>query len=266
MPPIMSREIRLSSRPKGRPKADHFTLATVAMDPPNKGHVLVRNTYLSIDPCLFCRMRGGKSVLPPYELDKPLDGGAVGTVIESRSAAFKPGDVVISNYGWRECFVAHSHDLQPVSHEIHPISSYLGVLGLHRAFPWADSYVGHANTGRVLLVSGAAGETGSVASLLANLRGCRLIGSAGSRAMIDFLREDCGFDVAFDYKAGPILEQLNQDASPFDSSPNSTSLEAALGVCMAGSFVAKATPGFSGCRSNFPLPVYFLSQEQELAS
>ena len=266
MPPIMSREIRLGSRPKGRPKADHFTLATVALDPPKKGHVLVRNNFLSIDPSLFCRMRGGKSYLPPYELDKPLDGGAVGTVVESRSSAFKPGDVVISNYGWREWFVAPSHDLQPVTHEIHPISIYLGVLGLHRAFPWANAYVGHVKTGGVLLVSGAAGGTGSVASLLANLRGCRIIGSAGSREMIAFLREDCGFDVAFDYQAGPILEQLNQDASCFDSSANNKSLEAALGVCMAGSFVAKATPGVSGNRSNFPLPVYFLSQEEELAS
>ena len=83
--------------------------------------------------------------------------------------------------------------------------------------------------------------------------------------MLAFLREDCGFDVAFDYQAGPILEQLNHEPFRFDGAQN-TSLEAALGVCMADSFVAKATPGVSGNRSNFPLPVYFLSQEKELAS
>ena len=263
--PVMSREIRLASRPLGRPTADNFTRATVTLDPPKDGHVLVRNTYLSVDPCMFCRMRGGKSYLPPFELGKPLEGGAVGTVVESRSDAFKPGDTVISNFGWREGFVAPADALRPVNRDKHPLSTYLGVLGLQRVCSWASAYLVHVKPGGALLVSGAAVVTGSVASQLAHLRGCRVIGSAGSRDMVAFLRDDCGFDIAFDYKAGPILQQLSQEPSQEDGTGNQA-LEAALGVCMAGSFAAKATPGVCGHGSHLPLPIYFLSQSESLAS
>ena len=258
VPPLISREIRLASRPRARPNAGNFTLATVELAPPKEGDVLVRNSYLSVDPCMFCRMRGGRSYLPPFELGKPLEGGAVGTVIESRSKAFAPGDVVISNFGWRESFVAPSDAVRHVAHPSNPLSTYLGVLGLQRVCSWASAYLVHVKPGGALLVSGAAVVDGSVANQLSHLRDCRIIGSAGSRDMIAFLREDCGFDIAFDYTAGPILAQLGQISEPFEGTGNK-SLEAALGVCMAGSFVAKATPGVVGSGTHLPLPIYFLS-------
>jgi len=127
---------------------------------------------------------------------------------------------------------------------------------------WASAYLIHVKPGGALLVSGTAGVKGSVASLLADLRGCRIIGSAGSRDMVSFLRDDCGFDMAFDYKSGPILEQLD-DEIPFIEKSKEASLEAALGICMAGSVVAKTTPGVRGHVTNLPLPIYFLSQSQE---
>ena len=259
MPPTMSREIRLQSRPKGRPNAENFNVATVAVDSPNEGHVLVRNTYLSVDPCMFCRMRGGKSYLPPFELGKPLEGGAVGTVVESRSDDFRQGDTVISNYGWREWFVAKPDHLRQITSEKHPLSVYLETLGLQRICSWASAYLIHLKPGGNLLVSGGAVVEGSVASQLAKLRGCRIIGSAGSRDMLSFLRDDCGFDIAFDYKAGPILEQLD-DLMPHVADTKEASLQAALGMCMAGSVVAKTTPGVLGKITNSPLPIYFLSQ------
>lgn len=262
MPPVTSREIRLRSRPQGRPEADNFALETVVLEPPQEDQVLVRNTYLSVDPCMFCRMRGGKSYLPPFELDKPMEGGAVGTVVESRSDALKPGDIVISNLGWREGFVAPAGAVRQITRESHPLSIYLGTLGLQRVCSWASAYLIHVKPGGALLVSGTAGVKGSVASLLADLRGCRIIGSAGSRDMVSFLRDDCGFDMAFDYKSGPILEQLD-DEIPFIEKSKEASLEAALGICMAGSVVAKTTPGVRGHVTNLPLPIYFLSHSQE---
>lgn len=258
-PPIRSREIRLHSRPRGRPKAANFKLATVSVAAPKEGHVLVRNNYLSLDPCSFCRMRRGKSYLAPFELGRPLEGGAVGTVVESRSRAFKPGDAVISNLGWREWFVAPSEAVRPVDRQRDPFSAYLDVLGLQGLCSWASAYLLHVKPSGSILVNGAAVVAGSVASQLANLRNCRIIGSAGSRDMVSFLREECGFDIAFDYKAGPVLTQLTQDTAHFDGTGN-RALEAALRVCMAGSCVAKSTPGATGNRSNLPLPVYFLSQ------
>ena len=224
--------------------------------------MLVRNTYLSVDPCMFCRMRGGKSYLPPFELGKPMEGGAVGTVVDSRSKTFKTGDVVISNLGWREGFVAPADAVRQITRESQPLSIYLGALGLQRVCSWASAYLIHVKPGGALLVSGTAGVQGSVASLLANLRGCRIIGSAGSRDMVSFLRDDCGFDLAFDYKSGPILEQLD-DELPFIEESKEASLDAALGICMAGSVVAKTTPGVRGHVTNLPLPIYFLSQSRE---
>ncbi len=259
MPTIMSREIRLQSRPKGRPNAENFKLETVAIDTPKEGHVLVRNTYLSVDPCMFCRMRGGKSYLPAFELGKPLEGGAVGTVVDSRSEMFKPGDTVISNYGWREWFLSRPDHLRHITCERQPLSVYLETLGLQRLCSWASAYLIHLKPGGSLLVSGGASVAGSVASQLAKLRGCRIIGSAGSRDMLSFLKDDCGFDIAFNYKAGPILEQLT-DLLSHGEDTKETSLQAALGMCMAGSVVAKTTPGVLGHITNSPLPIYFLSQ------
>jgi len=257
MPPLMSREIRLRSRPKGRPSADNFTLATVALAPLRDSHVLVRNRYLSVDPCMFCRMRGGKSYLPPFELGRPLEGGAVGTVVESRSDAFKPGDIVISNFGWREWYTAASEAVRHISCESHPLSLYLDALGLQRVCSWASAFLVHVKPGGNLLISGGASVSGSVASQLSNLRGCRIIGSAGSRDRVSFLREECGFDIAFGYKEGPILEQLDDVSSPVEE-PREASLEAALGLCMAGSLAAKAAPGALATGPSMPLPIYFL--------
>jgi NADPH-dependent curcumin reductase CurA len=121
---ITSREIRLASRPMGRPTAENFTLAHVTFDSPQDGQVLVRNLYMSVDPYMRGRMNDAQSYVPPFELGKPLEGGAVGEVVESRADEFKPGDVVVSTFGWREYFVASAKGLRPVSREIQPLSVY----------------------------------------------------------------------------------------------------------------------------------------------
>ena len=110
-----SREIRLISRPKGIPTAANFTLARIELAPPQDGQVLVRNRYMSVDPYMRGRMNSGKSYVPPFEIGKPLEGGAVGEVIESRAEGFKPGDAVTSSFGWREYFIASPKELHPVS-------------------------------------------------------------------------------------------------------------------------------------------------------
>ena len=130
MTDIMSREIHLVSRPNGMPTAANFAIAQTQLKPLQDGQVLVRNRYISVDPYMRGRMNESKSYVPPFELGKPLEGGAVGEVIESRAQKFKPGDVVTSNFGWREHFIAAPKDLHPVSSEIQPLSVYLGALGM----------------------------------------------------------------------------------------------------------------------------------------
>lgn len=207
-----SREIRLVSRPKGLPTAENFTLTKTTLEPLQDQQVLVRNLFMSVDPYMRGRMNEGESYVPPFQLNKPLEGGAVGEVVESRAAEFKPGDAVTSNFGWRESFSAAPKELHLVSREIQPLSVYLGALGMTGMTAWAGLNLVEVNAGDVIYISGAAGAVGNVAGQLAKLRGARVIGSAGSKGKVRFLLEECGFDMAFDYKIGPVLEHLQQAA------------------------------------------------------
>ena len=257
MSKIASREIRLACRPKGLPAADNFTLAQVEVAPPQDGQLLVRNLFMSVDPYMRGRMNDGKSYVPPFELGKPLEGGAVGEVIESRAREFKPGDAVTSSFGWREYFIASPRELHPVSREVQPLSVYLGALGMTGMTAWAGLNLVEVKTGDVIFISGAAGAVGNVAGQLAKLRGCRVIGSAGSMEKVMFLREECGFDIAFDYKVGPVLEQLNLEVPDgidvyFDNVGGET-LEAALSALRAHGRII-ACGSISGYNEEKPRP------------
>jgi NADPH-dependent curcumin reductase CurA len=212
MSKIESREIRLASRPSGIPTAANFSLARVELEPPQDQQVLVRNLFMSVDPYMRGRMNEGKSYVPPFEIGKALEGGAVGEVIESRAKGFKVGDAVVSNFGWREYFIASPNELHQISREVQPLSVHLGALGMTGMTAWAGLNLVEVKAGDVIYISGAAGAVGNVAGQLAKLRGCKVIGSAGSMEKVEFLREECGFDIAFDYKTGPVLEQLNLEA------------------------------------------------------
>ncbi|MBW4534346.1 MAG: NADP-dependent oxidoreductase [Pleurocapsa minor HA4230-MV1] len=257
MSQITSREIQLASRPKGIPTTDNFTFTQTELEPLQDGQVLVRNLYMSVDPYMRSRMNDSKSYVPPYELGKPLEGGAVGEVIESRTREFKPGDIVTSNFGWREYFIATPKALHPVSSEIQPLSVYLGALGMTGMTAWVGLNLVEVKAGDVIFISGAAGAVGSVAGQLAKLRGCRVIGAAGSTEKVKFLMEECGFDVAFNYKASPILEQLNLAAPDgidvyFDN-VGGEMLEAALSALRVHGRII-ACGGISGYNQEKPQP------------
>jgi hypothetical protein len=206
---MTSREIRLVSRPHGLPTAANFTSAQTEIAPLKENEVLVRNLFLSVDPYMRGRMNEGRSYVPPFGLGKALDGGAVGEVVESRAEEFKPGDAVTSNFGWREYFTTSPSQLHKVDRKTQPLSVYLGALGMTGMTAWAGLNLIDLRSFDTIYISGAAGAVGSVAGQLAKARGCRTIGSAGSMDKVKFLKDECGFDEAFNYKAGPILTQLN---------------------------------------------------------
>jgi NADPH-dependent curcumin reductase CurA len=257
MTKLMSREIRLASRPTGLPTAADFTLASAEVEPLRDRQVLVRNRFMSVDPYMRGRMNAGKSYIPPFELGKTLDGGAVGDVIESSSREFKPGDAVISSFGWREFFIASPNQLHAVDRDVQPLSVYLGALGMTGMTAWVGLNLVEVKAGDVIFISGAAGAVGSVAGQLAKLRGCRVIGSAGSMEKVLFLRETCGFDIAFNYRSAPVLEQLNEAAPDgidvyFDNVGGET-LEAALSALRAHGRII-ACGGISGYNEEKPRP------------
>ena len=255
MTDIMSREIQLVSRPNGMPTAANFAIAQTKLEPLQDGQVLVRNLYMSVDPYMRGRMSDSKSYVPPFALGKTLDGGAVGEVIESHAKEFKQGDVVVSSFGWREYFIAAPKALHLVSRDIQPLSVYLGALGMTGMTAWAGLNLVEVKAGDVIFISGAAGAVGSVAGQLAKLRGCRVIGAAGSAEKVKFLQEECGFDIAFNYKTAPIIEQLNQAVPDgidvyFDNVGGET-LEAALSVLRTYGRII-ACGGISGYNEESP--------------
>ena len=254
---MTSREIRLASRPTGVPTASNFTLAETTLPPLGDQQVLVRNRFMSVDPYMRGRMNDRESYVPPFGIGKVLEGGAVGEVLESRSSEFKTGDAVTSRYGWREAFIAAPNELHTVNKAVQPLSVYLGTLGMTGMTAWAGLTMVGVKAGEVIYISGAAGAVGNVAGQLAKLRGCRVIGSAGSDEKVQHLLEKCGFDAAFNYKTGPVLEQLNRAAPDgidiyFDN-VGGESLEAALSALRVHGRII-ACGGISGYNDEKPKP------------
>jgi NADPH-dependent curcumin reductase CurA len=210
---VKAREVHLASRPTGWPVPADFRLAEVPVPPLEPGQVLVRNQVMSVDPYMRGRMDDVKSYVPPFQLDAPLDGPAVGEVIASESPDRRVGDVVVHNFGWRDLAVLPARRTRVVDASAAPASAYLGPLG----GPGLTAYVGLVEIapmkpGETVFVSGAAGAVGSLAGQIAKLRGAaRVVGSAGSPAKVAYAKE-LGFDAAFDYHDGPVRERLREAA------------------------------------------------------
>jgi NADPH-dependent curcumin reductase CurA len=203
-----SREFRLASRPAGLPTTGNFTFATVDVGDPAPGQVLVKNLVLSVDPYMRGRMNDAKSYVPPFQLGATLEGGAVGRVLKSAAPGFAEGDIVLSMLGWREYFVADPRMLRKLDATVEPKSAWLGVLGVTGFTAWAGLNLVDVKAGDRVFISGAAGGVGIIAGQLAKLRGCTVIGSAGSAEKVALLTGELGFDAAFNYRDGEVYRQL----------------------------------------------------------
>lgn len=205
-------QISLASRPLGKPTLLNFTFEEIELGNVGEGEVLVRNLFLSVDPYMRGRMNETKSYIPPFSLHQALAGGAVGSVVESKSPRFKPGDFVIGTLRWRNFDIVSASSVEVIEKGPLGLSVYLGVLGM----PGLTAYVGLLDVGRpnqgdTVFVSGAAGAVGSLVGQIAKIKGCRTIGSAGGPQKVKRL-EGLGFDVAIDYKSAPIGKLLAQAA------------------------------------------------------
>ena len=198
---INSREIRLKSRPSGMPEDENFELAEVKLEDPREGEVLVKNHYISVDPYMRGRMNDRESYVPPFQIGKTLEGGAVGQVVESKSDQLKPGDYVQSMLGWREYYLAKPEFLTRIDPDIAPIQVYLGVLGLTGMTAYNGLLdIGRPVKGETLFVSAASGAVGSVVCQIGKIKGCRVVGSAGSPGKTAWLLEEAGIDAVLNYK------------------------------------------------------------------
>ena len=229
------REVHLASRPVGEPTSDNFELVEVDVRPPADGEVVVRNSFLSVDPYMRGRMNDAKSYLPPFQVGQSMQGGAVGEVIESRAPQLAVGDTVLHMQGWRDYAIGKAAEFRKVDTDIAAPSQYLGALGTTGFTAWVGLVdIAQLKEGDVVFVSGAAGAVGSLAGQIAKLRGAsRVVGSAGSDDKVRYLLDELGFDAAFNYRSAPVREQL-RDAAPdgidvyFDN-VGGDHLEAAIG-------------------------------------
>ena len=205
----MAHAWHLMRRPDGMPVMEDFALKPIELPPLDEGMVHVRNRFLSVDPYMRGRMNDVKSYVPPFQIDAPMEGGAVGDVVESRDPNFAAGDVVMHMAGWRDEAVVEGKALNKLPDLGVEPQQFLGNLGL----TGGTAYFGlleaaSAKAGDIVFVSAAAGAVGSAVVQIAKAKGMTVIGSAGGADKCAFVTS-LGADAVVDYKAGPLLKQLS---------------------------------------------------------
>ena len=186
----------------------NFELKETGLPDLEDGWVRVENKWLSVDPYMRGRMNDVKSYVPPFALDAPMEGGAVGEVVESQADGFAPGDKVLHMAGWRDEAVLPAQALTKLPNLGVEPQAFLGNLGL----TGGTAYFGlleaaQAKSGDTVFVSAAAGAVGSAVVQIAKAKGMTVIGSAGGSDKCDFV-SSLGADAVVDYKAQPILKGL----------------------------------------------------------
>ncbi|OZG25815.1 NADP-dependent oxidoreductase [Williamsia sp. 1138] len=220
---LHNRLLTLQSRPDGRLKASDLIITSAPVPDLRPGEVLVRNTWLSIDPSIRIRLRSStpNGYLPPFEPGEPLVGLALGVVEESRNSEFAPGDTVSHMYGYRDYAVIGTDgatiggygSLSRFDAGKLPSQWFLGPLGSSGLTAYAGLFgVAGLRPNDTLWVSAAAGAVGSIAAQLAQQRGATVIGSAGSPEKVSYLLDELGLDAAFDYHEGPITDLVAKAA------------------------------------------------------
>lgn len=204
----VNHQIVLAQRPSGPLGPECFAKAESAVPQPGDGEVLVRVDYLSIDPTIRMWM-AMDTYLPAIELGAPIRSAGLGTVIESNNDDIPAGTMLFGTPGWQEYAVMGPRD-QAVPEGVDPTAalSVFGITGLTAYYGLLE--IGQPKEGETVVISGAAGATGSVAGQIAKLQGCRVVGIAGSEEKCRWLTEELGFDAAINYRTENVGKALAQ--------------------------------------------------------
>jgi NADPH-dependent curcumin reductase CurA len=211
MSDLQNRQLKLTQRPVGMPKASDFTLETSPVRAPGEGEVLVKALYASLDPAMRGWMSDARSYLPPVGLGEVMRALVGGRVVESRHPALRAGDYVTGSTGLQEYAVVDGAQLNKVDVKAAPLSKHMAVLGM----PGLTAYfglldIGALKDGETVVVSGAAGAVGSIVGQIAKIKGCRVVGIAGGERKCHHLVDELGFDAAIDYRSEDVNRRLKE--------------------------------------------------------
>lgn len=214
MSTVRNRRIALAARPQGAPKQSDFQLIEETLPEPGAGQLLRRTIYLSLDPYMRGRMNDAKSYAQPVAIGETMVAGTVSEVMQSNHADYRRGDIVLGYDGWQEYAVGDGTGLRRLDPALAPVSTALGVLGM----PGMTAYTGLLEIGKpqpaeTLVVAAAAGAVGSVVGQIGKIKGCRVVGIAGSPDKCAYVKETLGFDECLNYKDADFPDTLRQSCS-----------------------------------------------------
>jgi NADPH-dependent curcumin reductase CurA len=212
----MTKSIILKQRPLGTPNLADFELKQLDKELNiSEGEILLKSTYISVDPYLRGRMSEVKSYIPPFEIGQPMSSGVVAEVIASKNDNYKKGDFVAGILPWKTQQISNGEGLQKVDKDKAPLSAYLGIVGMTGLTAFLGLHeIGKPKKGETLVVSGAAGAVGSVVGQIGKILGLNVIGIAGSDEKVNMLTLELGFDHGINYKTTKDMKSAIQKAAP----------------------------------------------------
>jgi NADPH-dependent curcumin reductase len=204
-------QILLDHRPSDKVSPANFKIVETPIPAPGPGQVLVRHTFLSLDPYMRGRLSDAKSYAKPQEVGAVMGGGTVGIVEASNNPHFKAGDAVVGSGGWQLYSLSDDKGLRVVDAKSAPIQAYLGALGMPGVTAWYGlNRIIAPRKDETVLVSAATGAVGSVVGQLAKLAGARAVGIAGGAEKCAYAVRELGYDACVDHKSPRFAEHLRQ--------------------------------------------------------
>ncbi len=209
--PTTTRQWLLNGHPRGRGIApDDFKLVDTDLPDPGAGEMLLKTHYLGFDPAQKGWMENIADYVAPMAIGDVMRGSGICEVVVSNGGKFAVGDIVFGTTGWTEGLVHDGEGLTKVETALSP-TAVLSVLGTTGLTAYCGLFkIGKPVAGDTVLVSGAAGATGSVVGQLAKIAGCRAVGIAGGKEKCEWLVSEAGYDAAIDYKAGDVKAQIKE--------------------------------------------------------
>ena len=208
----MNKKLILAKRPTGMPTKDTWESQSSEIPKAEKGQVVVKTHYISLDPAMRGWMNDARSYIPPVEIGAVMRAGTIGEVIEANEHdTFKVGDILTGWGGVQQYFATDGDGHFKVDTNLAPMTKYLGALGM----PGMTAYFGITEVGKIkegdrVLVSGAAGAVGSIVGQVAKIKGCEVVGIAGGPEKCAYVVNELGFDACIDYKNGSVAAGIKE--------------------------------------------------------